>query len=463
VSGDGPEGFLAVSPATITTRSLLSRHRTVLFRSLAAVVIALTSTSCSAPPKPSPPRSRVRAQNPTVRVGLETGLRQVRIEGNRLRGQMGTVRKTTLLGLSFVFAARGAEFRVDNGGRMTTGQRTICVADGPIKINGKPYRGAVEILATPDGITVVNELAVEAYLRGVVPKEIGDLGPREFEAVKAQAIAARTYTLSYLGRRADLGFDLWDDTRDQVYDGLTAETTSANRAVAETRGVVIAHNGGLVQSYFHSTCGGSTVNMSDVWPAENRRFVSQILDRDEAGWYCQKSHHFRWTEVYSAARLKQILNRHLKREMESVPGDVGRVLNVVAEATAPSGRVQATTITTERGRFSIPKERVRWVLRRPIDGEPILRSSYVRYFVDADSEGKLARLMVSGAGNGHGIGMCQTGAAEMARRGYSSQQILAHYYQDSELQKWPNIEGVGAPTEATGPHGIGDLSYRPDR
>jgi stage II sporulation protein D len=135
--------------------------------------------------------------------------------------------------------------------------------NAPVRFNDKPYRGRIEVFANRRGsLTVVNVIGMEDYVRGVVPNE---LGFPALEALKAQAIAARTYALKNRNQFAPEGFDLLPTTRSQVYRGLTSETTLATRAVDETRGIVATYNGEPINALYTSTCGGRTEDAENIF------------------------------------------------------------------------------------------------------------------------------------------------------------------------------------------------------
>jgi len=135
--------------------------------------------------------------------------------------------------------------------------------NAPVRFNDRPYRGRIEVFANPRGsLTVVNVIGLEAYVRGVVPNE---LSFPALEALKAQAIAARTYALKNRGQFAPEGFDLLPTTRSQVYRGLSSETPLTTRAVEETRGVVATYNGEPINALYTSTCGGRTEDVKNIF------------------------------------------------------------------------------------------------------------------------------------------------------------------------------------------------------
>ncbi len=139
----------------------------------------------------------------------------------------------------------------------------------PVKFNEKAYRGRLEVFANTHGaLTVVNVLNLEEYVRGVVPNELSPGGYPAIEALKAQAVAARTYAVSHLGQFAADGFDLLPTTRSQVYGGLTTEHPLTDRAVAETRGLVATYHGQPINALYTSTCGGRTEDVENIFGGE---------------------------------------------------------------------------------------------------------------------------------------------------------------------------------------------------
>jgi stage II sporulation protein D len=133
----------------------------------------------------------------------------------------------------------------------------------PVKLNGKAYRGKIEVFVNAKGtLTVVNVVPVEDYLLGVVPAE---LGLPQLEAQKAQAVAARTYAIANVGTYGKQGFDMVPTIYSQVYKGVSIETAMGTRAVNETRGIVATYQGKPIMAYFTSTCGGRTEDGGNIF------------------------------------------------------------------------------------------------------------------------------------------------------------------------------------------------------
>lgn len=134
---------------------------------------------------------------------------------------------------------------------------------GFVSVKKKWYRGHFQLLNNGDNLTVINDVPLELYIQGVVPSEMPSSW--EHDAHKAQAIAARSYAIANLGKRAKHGYDLKDTPEDQAYGGATAETTQTNDAVIETTGLVLIHDGKIISAYYSASAGGHTREASQVW------------------------------------------------------------------------------------------------------------------------------------------------------------------------------------------------------
>ncbi|MDT5270348.1 MAG: stage sporulation protein [Acidobacteriota bacterium] len=157
----------------------------------------------------------------------------------------------------------------------------------PVRYNEKPYRGRLEVFANTKGtLTVVNVIPLEDYVRGVVPNELSPGGWPELEALKAQAVAARTYAVSNLGRFSSEGYDLTPDTRSQVYGGRSTEHPLTDRAVLETRGRILTYKGAPVNALYTSTCGGRTEDGENIFGGSP---VAYLRGRECA---LEAAHHF---------------------------------------------------------------------------------------------------------------------------------------------------------------------------
>ncbi len=304
-----------------------------------------------------------------------------------------------------------------------------------LQVGGRPYRGEMVVRLGASGkLTIINAVRIEDYLRGVVPAELGRGVGVPTAALEAQAIAARSYALFYLGRHADLGFDLIAGPADQVYEGAAGETPAADAALEATRGVVATYAGRAIRANYSSTCGGKTAASGSVWPGEDFPYLLPVADRAGGEDLCSASPHHRWTETWPAEAFQADVLDQLKRELPAAAAaNPTRIKRLEIKGRTPSGRVAALAIHTDRGTHVVRGDRIRWVLRRP-DGRPLRSTMFGK--LKRSSVGGRTFYSITGAGYGHGVGLCQFGAIELGRRGASAAQILAHYYRDCELARW---------------------------
>jgi stage II sporulation protein D len=309
-------------------------------------------------------------------------------------------------------------------------------AGSPFRLDGTRYGGTLDIFHDGAALIVLNRIGLEEYLTGVVGWEIGFLPEEKIEALKSQAVAARTYAL----HRVQVSEEIWDveaSVSDQVYRGLEKTTPAVNRAIEETAGVVATYRGELLRTYYSSTCGGRTVGLEEVWfdrdPAPYLEGVPDGPGRrfDEERAWCAASPRFRWTEEWAGeARIASIVVA-LAEEAGRPVEELGELRDIRIVKRGRSGRAYTTRFTTDGGDVDIGGDRVRWVLRRQENGG-ILGSAW--FDLDVERSGGLVRRVTArGRGFGHGIGMCQWGAMGMAEAGYNFAQILKHYYPGARL------------------------------
>jgi stage II sporulation protein D len=298
-------------------------------------------------------------------------------------------------------------------------------AGGTVAFNGRRWRGELLVSMTDDGLMVVNRLRMDDYVRGVVPLEIGTTAQADAAAVEAQAVTARSYAVTRLGdgRRS---YDMTATTQDQVYGGVDAETPVGNASVDATQGLVLLYRGSVVNAPYHANCGGSTAAPQDSWRASAEPYLQRVSDQIPGTnrFYCDQAPRFRWTRTFTGDELREAVGRYVR----SLPGGAGgitAVTNVAVTAVTPAGRVGTLTIDTDRGRWALRGNEIRAALRSPA-GE-LLYSTYFSVDVVAGRRG-VERLLLSGGGNGHGVGMCQSGAIGRARAGQDFRTILRTYY-----------------------------------
>ncbi len=293
------------------------------------------------------------------------------------------------------------------------------------ELDQKSYRGGI-IIIPGRGISfsVVNFCPVEEYLRGVVPLEIGKRSDEDLEAIKAQAVAARTYTYKKMIERQQQPFDLLATVEDQVYGGVTTEYPLSDRAIKMTEDMVAVYGDSLIYAYYHSTCGGMTANITDVWQKPPQPYLRSIRDVDKSGKaYCAISRYFIWRETWNTATLSSIAKRYSSAAFPAKPAFRGAITGITVLGTFPCGRISACRINTSEGEFIYSGDKIRFLLRRNEPGHPILRSAC---FTVAHCDKK--KVTLSGQGYGHGVGMCQMGAIGRARAGQTYIQILKAYY-----------------------------------
>lgn len=303
---------------------------------------------------------------------------------------------------------------------------------GLVRVDGRRYRGGVEVLALPGrGLVLINRVQLEDYLQGVVPLEIGRRGPAERAAIEAQAVAARTYALANLGRRDSLGFDVFGSVEDQVYGGAEAERPEATRAVRATRGQVLTWRDRPIRAYYHADGGGRTARVDEVWNLPDAPYLQSVADTapDGEDWGASDPRHV-WQVHWTRSELADALAAGLSSYYGSGVARPDGVTEVRVLGRTPSGRVAGLEIRTAAGRYVIERNDVRFVLLRP-DGR-VLPSTLFR--VEAGPDADAGGLTVRGRGNGHGVGMCQWGAIGRARAGQSYEHILAAYYPGAQLR-----------------------------
>lgn len=324
--------------------------------------------------------------------------------------------------------------RLAHAGQMTPGTTLTARAldGGSLMIGETEYRGSVLVNGAPGGrMTVINTLDMETYLLGVVPREIGRVGPDLLEAAKAQAVAARTYAVKYLGRREALGFDVFATVSDQVYGGVAAEHEPVSVAVRETSGEILTYDGAPIEAYYHSTCAGVTASIHEVWNTTPLPYLVAVADINPATGiaYDHFSNRFTWTERWPIDAFTEMLASTLADSLQG--RDLGELLDLRVTKRTPSGRVAALEFVGTGATVTVGGDRTRWALRR--DGGGILNSSKFDAYLDRDAEGRPTHAVATGGGWGHGIGMCQVGAMGRARAGIGYAEILAAYYTGTEL------------------------------
>ncbi|MBN1759958.1 MAG: SpoIID/LytB domain-containing protein [Chitinispirillaceae bacterium] len=292
-----------------------------------------------------------------------------------------------------------------------------------IEIGDNTYRGALIVTSgKPGTFTAVNYLEVEEYLRGVVPLELGRHSPEEIEALKAQAVAARTYTYRRIIERKEQPFDLVATVADQVYGGVDVEYREADKAIKATRNTILTYGDSIILAYYHSTCGGTTSDVHQVWRKPAEPYLRSVSDLDGSGKaWCRASAYFTWEESWPWKQFSAIVVSNLQRQFSK--HFKGVVNSISVDDRFPCGRVSRLTITGSGWAQECGGDQVRFIIRRGIAGHPILRSANFSVVPSGRSV-----IKITGKGYGHGVGMCQMGAIGRAQAGQDFQTILQAYY-----------------------------------
>ena len=335
------------------------------------------------------------ARAETIRVAIDDNRRSVVLRASSglvIDGQAADQRVTSMT------------MRPDAVGGMP---RRVRARWGTIAVAGRSYRGTVEIRRKRNGLLlVVNELDIEDYLKGVIAAEVPS--DWEMEALKAQAVASRTYAVYQKRNRGKSPYHILDTVESQVYLGMRGERRRAVQAVEETRGEVVLYDGEVIAAFYHASCGGRTEDASVLWGVDEPYLKGVDCD-------CQQiSTYGLWEKRFTVAAVLSALRREGYR--------LGEIRSIESGAITPGGRVKDVLFRSPRGATSVPAERIRATLgyaRVPsIFFEPELIESEVVF---------------SGRGLGHGVGLCQWGSREMAQRGLDYRTILEHYYPHTSI------------------------------
>jgi stage II sporulation protein D len=342
---------------------------------------------------------------PLVRVLLDErpGVASIRIDGPH-RGAIDGRPFATPFALTWSVAAVDGRLYVD--ARPAGRQLDLAPDAGHVVWDGARYRGSVRFVARGDTVLVVNVVDMESYLRGVVPAEMQANWP--LEALRAQAVAARTYTMVNLDAGAP--YDVCATSDCQVYRGIGIEHARTDQAIADTAGQVLTFGGAYARTYYHSDSGGVVASSAEVW-GMSIPYLSAFRDVASDG------PHARWD-----ARLDP---SSVGAQLAAAGHHVGAVQRVRVLSYSESGRVSSFEVVGSAGRVTLQGLSAR--LQARAWG---LKST--RFEMVGD-------LAVRGWGWGHGVGMSQYGARALALSGYGYGQILGFYYPDTQLQRLTTV------------------------
>lgn len=332
--------------------------------------------------------------------------------------------------------------------------------DGEVMVNGTPYKGG--IIITPDSsgnMTVINEVNIEDYVSSVTAKEMSP--GFEIEALKAQAVCARTYAMASPGRHSM--FDVCASTHCQVYGGAACADDKTARAARETQGEILTYQGKMIETVYFATSGGHTESAEYIWGTAIP-YLTGVPDEYESS----DSYLYRWTRELSPRRAAEI--------MQAKGYDVGNVISIEVVQQTQNGVVYKLKVTGDKGEKTFTNEGCRIIFgdilpsqaysvtadtgvelstlsgKRSLSGAYILsgagisRHSGTDVYLKGATDRKIAAagssgsFIFSGRGNGHLVGMSQNGANGMAKAGFTYDKILTHYYSGTEIT---DIENSG--------------------
>lgn len=352
---------------------------------------------------------------------------------------------------------------VSKGYLQINGKDTACTTlrlqaqSGTVKFNRSTYHGTLIITSQGSHLQVVNELSMEDYIKGVLPAEMSPAWPNE--ALKAQAVAARTFALytKKQGQHRGSGYDLCDSTHCQVYEGVSGEDEATNGVVDATAGLVMEYQGKVIYAPFHASSGGATENSEDVW-GNRLPYLRSVADDDS------KSPYHNWTVRFTVEQVQ--------KKLQAASKGVGKLQSITMEplstsgsvtARTPSGKVYGTRFVGSSGTITLTGEQMRSIFGLK-SAMFTVRTERIAALPTAGSKAKAkagskpakndkldtapaamtgSSLKISGVdavifdghGFGHGLGMAQYGAKAMAEKGQKYEAILKHYYTGVELVK----------------------------
>jgi stage II sporulation protein D len=338
----------------------------------------------------------------TIRVALAENARVAELRGadidvadigacercRRTVRRMSLVRASVVNGSIEIDGRRAAAFRL--------------TSDHPLRFNGREYPAVVELVRNGEGLAVVNDVPLEDYLVGVLRAETSEKWP--LEALRAQAIAARTYAAYHRLLSASKPYHIVASTAHQQYFGRVPASSPIWGAVRETAGQVLRWEGDVFPAFYHTESGGYTEDPRTVFAARNMPGLKPVRCEFSAG-----SPHFYWSLDVRLAELSETLRRH--------DVSVGSVTSIEITERTASLRASSVTVHGARGSARLLGNDFRRML-----GYDRFKSTMFAVAINGDSA------HFSGRGYGHGVGMCQWGAKGMAEAGYTARQILEFYY-----------------------------------
>jgi stage II sporulation protein D len=298
--------------------------------------------------------------------------------------------------------------------------------DSLLILNNKKFRGRIKLINIDGAIKIINQISLEDYVKGVMTKEMPvGKGNENYEALKAFAIAARTYAINKVFNSKTY-HDLLPDIRDQVYGGADAEYPLSNRAVDETEGLILTYDDEPATVFYHSTCGGFTESAVNVFTKDDISYLRTIPDGNSA--YCSISPNFNWTEMIPESLLiKRLFDVKLINDTNC------SINNFIIKSRFHSGRINELEISLKYNdgtkSISIFGNQIRSIIKNKA-GNGLLKSN--NFIIEIDEN---RNVIITGKGSGHGVGLCQWGAIGQSRLGKNYKEILNHYFPGTEIKK----------------------------
>lgn len=290
------------------------------------------------------------------------------------------------------------------------------------------YKGILEVHAAAGKLALVNEVGLEDYVAGVVPAEMPNSYP--LDALKAQAVVARTYVLRNKNKHSSAGCDVCDSSHCQTYSGVISGRDRCRAAVAETAGLILTYRGEPAHVFYSADAGGCTQDYAAAYPRVDAPYLCGVKDPDGVP-------HTTWERAYSLAELAERLLRAGIKEASGLQ-------SVLTTQVVSTSRVLTVGITGSQGSTSVTAARLRDILGL----DQLLSCLFV---IEPDDQG---RVVFKGKGYGHGIGLCQLGAKGLAQQpfNYSWDRILAHYFPGTEVKTPTGVRiAAAAPVKTNQP------------
>jgi stage II sporulation protein D len=309
----------------------------------------------------------------------------------------GTTLSSSATPLEWRFSVQNGDIGIETAeGVFDTGKERLVLQSDYFQFSGKLYRGMAVLVVREGQIMLLNFLDVEEYVRGVIPLEMPTSWQEE--ALKAQAVIARTYAIANINTRAD--YDLCASERCQVYGGASAETPRGDAAAASTRGLILSYQNRPARTYFHAESGGFTASSREIWGSD----LPYLTARPDPGGVSSPNP---WRITVSQQTAQSVISRFVT---------VGTFKSIRVVDRTESNRPVAIEIVGSAATARVTGTNV-YALSRQLGA----KSSLID-FVSSNP------LVIEGYGNGHGVGLSQYGARYFAAQGYSYTQILGYYY-----------------------------------